>query len=232
MLALADVVISPPLQGRPCKQSFLWLAFLVPFFFSTYLGSLEIVSWRDHVPDIVFNWERHILFLAWTIIPYWSIDGLYGIALFLSPTRDELWTLGLRLLTARVIARIIFVDAPLRLTSVIPADIGAFEYFDGALGEVITKPFDMAPSLHIGLLVILWTAYARCLPRRWHWLVHIWSVLIGLSVMMAFQQWSDGEVRPLGVRIAEARKLRQRQGLAAGAILIIALGAVLRELGS
>lgn len=187
MVASAEGSFAKISGTRPWKEAILWLSFLGPLFFATYLGTLEIVSWRDHVPVIVFDWERHIPFLAWTIVPYWSIDALYAIALFLPPTRDDLRVLALRLLTAQLIATAIFLIAPLRLTSVIPADTGAFAVFFGALGEVITKPFNMAPSLHIALLVILWAAYARYLPRRWHWAVHIWAVLIGLSVMTAFQ---------------------------------------------
>ncbi|MBL8882768.1 MAG: phosphatase PAP2/dual specificity phosphatase family protein [Hyphomicrobium sp.] len=187
MFALAEGAPSQSSGKRPWTEALLWLSFLGPLFFATYLGSLEIVSWREHVPVVVFDWELHIPFLAWTIVPYWSIDALYAIALFLPPSREDLRTLAFRLLTAQLIATAIFLIAPLRLTSVIPADTGAFAFFYGALGEVITKPFNMAPSLHIALLVILWMAYVKYLPRRWHWAVNIWAVLIGASVMTAFQ---------------------------------------------
>ena len=231
-------------RQRPWKEALLWLSFLGPLFFATYLGSLEIVSWRQHVPVIVFEWERHIPFLAWTIVPYWSIDLLYGIALLLPPTRPELRTLAFRLLTAQIIATIIFLVAPLRLTSTIPADTGAFAPFYGALGEVITKPFNMAPSLHIALLVILWAAYARYLPRRWHWLMHIWAVLIGASVMTAFQHhffdvptgallgllclwlWPDGAASPIAQfqSTRDAARWRLAGFYAAGACALLLAG--------
>ncbi len=173
--------------ARPFWRALLWLSFLAPFFFITYLGSLEIVSWRSHVPVLVFEWERHIPFLAWTVVPYWSIDLLYGLSLFLCVTRFELDRLGLRLLSAQVIAVTIFIIAPLKLTSTIPADTGIFAFFFAALEDMVGKPFNLAPSLHIALLVILWVHYARHIPKRWHIPMHIWAGLIGISVLTANQ---------------------------------------------
>ena len=172
---------------RPVWRALVWLGFLAPFFFITYLGSLEIVSWREHVPVLLFEWERHIPFLAWTVVPYWSIDLFYGLSLFLSLTRFELDRLGLRLLSAQMIAVTIFVVAPLKLTSTIPADTGMFAFFFGALEDIVGKPFNLAPSLHIALLVILWVHYARHIPKRWHIPLHIWASLIGVSVLTANQ---------------------------------------------
>ena len=177
----------PYIEPRPWLRAFAWLGFLAPFFFVTYLGSLEIVSWREHVPTLVFDWEKHIPFLAWTIVPYWSIDFLYGLAIFLCATRFELNRLGMRLLSAQVIAVMIFLIAPLQLTSTIPAETGIFAPLFAALAEVVSKPYNLAPSLHIALLIILWVHYARHIPIRWHVPMHIWAALIGISVLTTNQ---------------------------------------------
>ncbi len=174
-------------ERRPWGPAIVWLCFLTPLFFITYLGSLEIVSWRDHVPVILFDWERHIPFLAWTVVPYWSIDALYGLSLFICLTRDELSRHARRLLSAQMIAVPIFLIAPLKLTSTIPADTGIFAFFFGALDDIVGKPFNMAPSLHIALLITLWVRYAHHVPRRWHWPMHVWAMLIGISVLTANQ---------------------------------------------
>ena len=59
----------------------LWLAFLAPFFYLTYGFANWLASRRDDVGSIVFAWERTIPFLAWTIVPYWSINLFYGLSL-------------------------------------------------------------------------------------------------------------------------------------------------------
>ena len=62
----------------------LWLALLAPFFYSTYGFANWLASRRDHVGSIVFAWEHAIPFVAWTIVPYWSINLFYGLSLLLN----------------------------------------------------------------------------------------------------------------------------------------------------
>lgn len=57
--------------------------------------------------------------------------------------------------------------------------------FDLLMG--FDKPFNQAPSLHIALLVVLWTRYALYASPRWQPLLHIWFALIGLSVLTTWQ---------------------------------------------
>ncbi|MCQ8205477.1 hypothetical protein NP569_24620, partial [Vibrio parahaemolyticus] len=52
----------------------LWLIFLAPFFFLTYGQVNNYTATLPHVPSFVYSWEKHIPFVPWTIIPYWSID--------------------------------------------------------------------------------------------------------------------------------------------------------------
>lgn len=48
-------------------------------------------------------------------------------------------------------------------------------------------PFNQAPSLHIVLLMILWDFYRRRLHGLWKALLHLWSLLIGISVLTTYQ---------------------------------------------
>lgn len=168
------------------KPAVLWLLLLAPLFFSTYGFATWVTAQRDDVASLVFDWERHMPFWAWTIVPYWSIDLLYGLSLLLPRTRDELKRHALRLLTAQVIAVSCFLLWPLRFTFPRPALDGVF----GWLFEVLAgfdKPFNQAPSLHIALLVVLWVCYARHTQGIWRWLVHGWFGLIGVSVLSTYQ---------------------------------------------
>jgi len=172
--------------ARPWGRALAWLAFLTPFFYVTYGLSNWLASVHPNVPSIVFSWEQAIPFIGWTIIPYWSINAFYGLSLFVCSSKDELNTHGRRLLTAQIIAVSCFILFPLRFTFAQPVTEG----FSGLLFAALTsfdQPFNQVPSLHIGLLVILWVFYAAHVPRRMKWLLHVWFALVGVSVLTTYQ---------------------------------------------
>lgn len=168
------------------KPALLWLLLLAPLFFTTYGFATWVTAQRSDVPSLVFAWESHMPFWAWTIVPYWSIDLLYGFSLLLPNSRAELKRHALRLLSAQAIAVSCFLLWPLRFTFQRPELDGVF----GWLFDVLTgfdKPFNQAPSLHIALLVVLWVCFARHTQGLWRWLVHGWFALIGVSVLTTYQ---------------------------------------------
>jgi hypothetical protein len=183
--ATRGTVLAAP-KARPWRRAILWGAFLAPFFYLTYGGANWIASLRAGVPSVVFDWERAIPFLDWTIVPYWSINVFYGLSLLVCATQRELDTHARRLVTAQVVAIACFILFPLRFTFVQPETNGVFGVLFAALTS-FDKPFNQAPSLHIALLVILWDFYARHLPGRSVWLLHGWFVLVGASVLTTYQ---------------------------------------------
>lgn len=111
------------------KRAVLWLALLAPFFFISYGVATSISAQRylhGGVGTLVFAWESQVPFWAWTIIPYWSIDILYGFSLLACLTRRELDNHALRLLSAQVIAVACFLIWPLRFTFERPELSGVF----------------------------------------------------------------------------------------------------------
>lgn len=176
----------PPNQARPWRRALAWLLFLGPFFFASYGFATWATSLRVDVGVVVFDWERHIPFLPWTIVPYWLIDLLYGISLFLCATRVQLDIHAKRLLTAQVGAVSCFLLYPLRFSFDRPPVEGLFGDLFDLLGQ-FDKPFNQMPSLHIALMVLLWVVYLRALPKPWHWLAHGTFALIGVSVLTTWQ---------------------------------------------
>jgi protein-tyrosine phosphatase len=174
------------MNERPWKRAVVWLLFLTPFFFISYGLTNSYTAQRDDVSVIVFDWEHHIPFLAWTILPYWTIDFFYGVSLFLPRTKHELDAHAKRLLFAQTISVLGFLTFPLQYSFGRPETDGFFGWlFDVLLG--FDKPYNQAPSLHISLLVILWTLYARYLSGVWLWLTRLIAISIGLSVLTTFQ---------------------------------------------
>ncbi|MEP7329821.1 MAG: phosphatase PAP2/dual specificity phosphatase family protein [Betaproteobacteria bacterium] len=173
-------------ESWPWRRALAWLAFLAPFFFITYGLANWSAAQRVDVPTIRFDWETSIPFWPWTILPYWSIDLLYGLSLFVCLTRSELDTHAKRLLTAQVVAVTCFVFMPLRFSPAHPAADGVWGFmFDVLAG--FDQPFNQLPSLHIALTVILWALYARRLTGATRVAMGVWFLLIGGSVLTTYQ---------------------------------------------
>lgn len=101
-------------------------------------------------------------------------------------TAAELDTHARRLLAAQIISVAGFLAFPLQFSFSRPASEG----IAGLMFQVLSgfdRPFNQMPSLHIGLLVILWALYARHTSPRWRWLLHGWFALIGVSVLTTWQ---------------------------------------------
>ncbi|HEY0337958.1 MAG TPA: phosphatase PAP2/dual specificity phosphatase family protein [Burkholderiales bacterium] len=171
---------------RPWRRALLWLLLLGPFFFLTYGFANWVASRRTGIGAIVFEWEHRVPFLSWTILPYWSIDLLYAISLFICTTRRELDIHARRLLCAQIICVACFLLFPLHYTFVRPATEGFFGLmFDALMG--FDKPYNQMPSLHIALLIVIWVRYVRHVSGHARWIVHAWAALIFVSVLTTYQ---------------------------------------------
>ena len=174
-------------QGtRPWGKAVTWLLFLGPFFYATYGFSNWLASRRDDVGAVVFDWEHQIPFVAWTILPYWSLNFFYVASVFVCRTQLELFNHIKRLLTAQVIAVTCFLLFPLQFTFNQPQPDG----WPGALFSLLgafDKPFNQAPSLHIALVVVLWHLYAHRLRSFTQWSLNVWFLGIGATVLTTYQ---------------------------------------------
>ncbi|MGY4525653.1 phosphatase PAP2/dual specificity phosphatase family protein [Pseudomonas sp. TE21394] len=179
--------MNPSREPGLLRRGVFWLLLLGPLFFLSYGLANSHTMGRNDVGSLVFAWESRMPLWPWTIIPYWSIDLLYGLSFLLPRTRQEMDRHALALLTAQVISVSCFLLWPLRFTFERPELGGVYGWmFDVLMG--FDKPFNQAPSLHIALLVIIWTMFARHVQRQpWRWLMHGWMALIGVSVLTTWQ---------------------------------------------
>jgi len=236
---------------RPWRRALAWLAFLAPFFFLTYGFANWSAAQRAGVPSVSFAWETGVPFWAWTILPYWSIDVLYGISLFTCATRRELDTHVKRLLTAQLVAIACFIAVPLHFAFARPAVDGLWGFMFSALAD-FDLPFNQLPSLHIALAAILWALYARQLAGIARLAMEAWFLLICTSVLTTYQHhfidiptglllgalciWTwpfdgEGDGRSIGARwrwTHDATRLRLAALYVAGSLLV---GAVALDIG-
>jgi membrane-associated phospholipid phosphatase len=163
-----------------------WLVVGGLFFYVSYDGANWLTSLRAHVPVMMFNWERSIPFLPWTIVPYWTTNFLVALSVCCCRDKTELDSHVCRLLTAQVIAITCFLAFPLQESLAKPATSGIVGFLFTALGAV-DKPFNQAPSLHVASTVIMFDLYARVLPRWTLPSVGGWSLLIVVSTLTTWQ---------------------------------------------
>jgi membrane-associated phospholipid phosphatase len=174
-----------PLTTQPSTAA-LWLAQVSVFFASIYWLTNQMTSVRADVGAVVFQWERAIPFIDWTIIPYGSIVAFFIASFFFCRSRAELNCHTARLVSVVLISVVCFVLWPQRFVFERPVVDGAL----GVLFQLLTAvdlPYNRTPSLHISVLVILWALFARCTHGWMRHAVYAWFALIGVSVLTTYQ---------------------------------------------
>jgi membrane-associated phospholipid phosphatase len=155
-------------------------------FLLVYGGCNWITARRANVGSFYFEWERNIPFVPFFILPYMSIDLFFVVAPFLCRTERELSILTKRIVTAIAVAGICFLLFPLRFAFPRPdADgfLGAiFDWFRG-----MDSPYNLLPSLHAALMLILLDVYIRRTRGFVRIAIVSWFVLIALSPLLTYQ---------------------------------------------
>lgn len=155
-------------------------------FVVVYNACTQITATRSDVGTWYYAWEFAIPFIPPSIIPYWSIDLLYVLSFFLCTSRSELSVHSKRIAAATLLAGACFLAFPLRLGFPRP-DVDGFcgKLFD--LLHAFDQPYNLFPSLHIALWLLLRQVYVRHVPRWLAWPVKIWFALIALSTLFTWQ---------------------------------------------
>jgi membrane-associated phospholipid phosphatase len=155
-------------------------------FLVVYGGCNWITGQRGHVPSFYFQWERAIPFVPFMILPYMSIDLFFVAAPFLCRTDEELRIFSRRVVAAILIAGLCFLLFPLRFAFPRPHASGwlgaIFDWFRG-----MDSPFNLLPSLHAALLLLLVDLYVRKLRGVFLFAAALWFFLIGLSPLLTYQ---------------------------------------------
>ena len=182
-----DVRLTSWVVKLPLKwYAALCLLMMGVIFYSSYGFANQLAARHIPLPEIAFTWEYSIPFVAWTIVPYWSLNLFYAASVFICRDRAELHGLLKQLLLAQAIAISCFILFPLQFSWPRPESQG----ISGALFHALAgfdQPYNQAPSLHIILLMILGHFYYFKLPKAIQPLWFVWLMLIALSVLTTYQ---------------------------------------------
>ncbi|KQW43415.1 MULTISPECIES: phosphatase PAP2 family protein [unclassified Roseateles] len=179
---MSHVARSPALRWQPLQ----WLAATSLAYITLYALANQLTSLRADVGTGVFAWEQGIPFIGWSIVPYLSICGFFLMSFFVDGDGPRLRQHVARLLVVLVVSVLCYAAFPLRFTFERPETHG----LTGLLFDLLNAcdlPYNRAPSLHIGVLVVLWARFAPLL-RGWAGLaLQGWFLLIAASVLTTYQ---------------------------------------------
>ncbi len=159
-----------------------WSVALSVLFLIVYGGCNWISSRRSDVGILWFEWERAIPLVPAMIVPYMSIDLFFVAAPFLCRGRWELGSHVGRVTTATLLAGACFLVMPLEMVGERPQ----FSGFFGMLHDLLKagdRPHNLFPSLHVAYTIILWAIYGRHLRGAAAGVLHVWFVLVIVSVL-------------------------------------------------
>lgn len=167
-------------------KAFTVSAELSVLFLVVYSSCNWITGQRGQVGSFYFQWEHAIPFVPFMILPYMSIDLFFIAAPFLCRTDEELRIFSRRIVAAILVGGLCFLLFPLRFAFPRPHASGwlgtIFDWFRG-----MDSPFNLLPSLHAALLLLLVDVYARNLRGVFLLAAIPWFFLIALSPLLTYQ---------------------------------------------
>jgi phosphatidylglycerophosphate synthase/membrane-associated phospholipid phosphatase len=231
-------------RGRSLVAAAGTSAGLSALFLVVYGGCNWITAHRGSVGTCYFEWERHLPFVPALILPYMSIDLFFVAAPFVCRAAAERRLLAKRIVFAILASGVFFLLLPLRFAFERPHTggwVGAM--FD--LFRELDRPYNLVPSLHIALLIVLADLYTRH-TRGWLRLaLQIWFTLIGVSTVLTYQHHLLDVLGGLilgafcfylfpesASRLPVVRSVRVGAFYALGAVALVALAAVTWPWGS
>lgn len=131
--------------------------------------------------------DAAIPFLPWMALPYASAGLLFSFVFFAVRSDEALRVASRRLLLATVAGCLLFAVLPARFGMVRPADVGGLPGLVFAWLDLVDRPYNQFPSLHVAYCAIVWgalrTVYRGALRR----LLCAWLVLVAASTLFTWQ---------------------------------------------
>jgi membrane-associated phospholipid phosphatase len=122
----------------------------------------------------------------WSIVPYCSLDLVYPAAFFICSRYEALRRLSVRLLLVQGLSFVCFWWLPFRMQRVVPEVQGLAGRLYQWLG-LFDGSGNLLPSLHIGVLGVLWWTLLPNVALRYRLVWHAWAVSVCVSALTTWQ---------------------------------------------
>jgi len=159
--------------------SALLLAEFVVVFYGTDLAAAQ----RSGRMQVGFAWETAIPFHRWAFLVYFSVFALPFSIPFVVRERSELRRWGLRMATTIAVAGLVFLVFPAQLEY--PPDTGGGRIV--GLARSICGTYNLLPSLHVALTVVIIASLWPHLGKRGKWLFSGWGAALLASTLLTHQ---------------------------------------------
>lgn len=167
------------------QQKFYALILCAIVFMMVYNYTAWHISTLAGVPSFVFDFEEHIPFIPWTIIPYMTSGFFFCWVFFCCNTKEQLRVLTQRMLFVTIVAGICFLLFPLRFSLPRPETEGFLFKHSFRFLKQFDSPFNQAPSLHITYAFIFWPVFRTF--KKGRNFIMLWLIFLGISTLTTYQ---------------------------------------------
>lgn len=172
-------------EKRLILQKLYALTLCAIVFMMVYNFAAWYVSGLTDVPSFVFDFEKHIPFISWSIIPYMTSGIFFCLVFFFCINKEQLKVLTQRMLFVTIVAGVCFLLFPLQFSMLKPDVKSPILGYSFQFLKTFDSPFNQAPSLHIAYAFIFWSVFRNLKKGRTS--VMLWLILLGISTLTTYQ---------------------------------------------
>ncbi|WP_223606451.1 phosphatase PAP2 family protein [Chryseobacterium sp. OSA05B] len=173
-------------ERRPTlKQQIFAFALCAIVFTTVYNFAAWYTSRAEKVPSFVFDFEKYIPFLSWSIIPYMTSVIFFCCVFFFCRDREQLSVLTKRMLFTTVTAGLCFILFPLQFSFAKPLTNGSVLDYSFQFLKLFDSPFNQSPSLHIAYAFIFWSIFRNL--KKFRTFLMLWFIMLGISTLTTYQ---------------------------------------------
>lgn len=173
-------------ERRPAiKQKIYACILCAVVFMIVYNSAAWYTSTLEKVPSFVFDFEKYIPFLPWTILFYMTSGIFFCSVFFFCTEKEQLKVLTKRMLFVTVVASLCFIAFPLKFSLSKPETEDTVFHYSYHFLKIFDSPFNQSPSLHIAYAFIFWTVFSRL--KKIRIFLMFWLLFLGISTLTTYQ---------------------------------------------